>query len=179
MSISLFRRNAAVGRSHAASGHRPQPVERIRAELNEERSTDAYAKKRKAAAARREKTQREYVENFHGSVVQFLEFHPRYAAVAEELARVVTQHATPIGSGTVARTKRIPVEHRAEAAVIAWMRHQTTAYDSLVVPRVKGKRREIRRTLAKRSHSLLQQYRRGEPIPDDCPLGAALAKTQS
>ena len=28
----------------------------------------------------------------------------------------VTDHATPVGSGTVARTKRIPVEQRAEAA---------------------------------------------------------------
>ena len=32
------------------------------------------------------------------------------------MARAVTQHATPIGSSTVARTKRIPVEQRAEAA---------------------------------------------------------------
>jgi hypothetical protein len=51
----------------------------------------------------------------------------------------VTDHATPVGSGTVARTKRIPVEQRAEAAVIAWMRHQTTGYDGMVIPRIKGK----------------------------------------
>jgi hypothetical protein len=54
------------------------------------------------------------------------------------LAQAVTDHATPVGSGTVARTKRIPVEQRAEAAVIAWMRHQTTGYDGMVIPRVKG-----------------------------------------
>lgn len=46
--------------------------------------------------------------------------------IDQRLDRVVTHHATPVGSGTVARTKRIPVEYRAEAAVIAWMRHQTT-----------------------------------------------------
>ena len=67
----------------------------------------------------------------------------------------VADHATPVGSGTVARTKRIPVERRAEAAVIAWMRHQTTAYDSMPIPRVKGKRREVRRLLAQRSKELL------------------------
>ena len=55
----------------------------------------------------------------------------------------------------MARTKRIPVEQRAEAAVIAWMRHQTTGYDNLVIPRVKGKRREVRRMLAQRSKELL------------------------
>jgi hypothetical protein len=55
----------------------------------------------------------------------------------------------------VAGTKRIPVEQRAEATVIAWMRHQTTGYDLLVIPRVNGKRREFRRMLARRSHELL------------------------
>jgi hypothetical protein len=75
----------------------------------------------------------------------------------------------------VARTKRIPVEQRAEAAVIAWMRHRTTGYDNMVIPRVKGQRREVRRMLARRSHELLQRYRRGELIPEGCPLRRALA----
>lgn len=50
-----------------------------------------------------------------------------------------------------ARTNRIPIERRAEAAVIAWLRHQTTAYDSMKVQRVKKKRREVRRMLAEQS----------------------------
>src|SRR5208337_3336921 len=89
--------------------------------------------------------------------------------------KAVTDHATPVGRGTVARTKRIPVEQRAEAAVIAWMRHQTTGYDGMVIPRVKGKRREVRRMLARRSHELLEGYRRGAPVPEGCPLTKALA----
>jgi hypothetical protein len=52
----------------------------------------------------------------------------------------------------VARTKRISVEQRAEAAVIGWMRHQTTGYDCMVIPRVKGKRLEVRRMLAGRAY---------------------------
>jgi hypothetical protein len=75
----------------------------------------------------------------------------------------------------VARTKRIPVEQRAEAAVIAWMRHSTTGYDGMVIPRIKGKRREVRRMLARRSHELLERYRRGESAPEGCPLKKALA----
>ena len=75
----------------------------------------------------------------------------------------------------MARTKRIPVERRAEAAVIAWMRHQTTGYDGMVIPRVKGKRREVRRTLARRSQELLARYRRGEAVEEGCPLWKALA----
>ena len=127
-----------------------------------------------ADARRREKAQAEYVEDFFGAVRSFLRFHARYADLADRLARAVTDHATPVGSGTVGRTKRIPVEKRAEAAVIAWMRHQTTGYDGMVIPRVKGKRREVRRMLAQRSHELLDCYRRGEPVPDGCPLQKAL-----
>ncbi len=150
-------------------------IERMRAELEAERSTEGYAKRKEADARRRDKAQAEYVEDFCAAVAQFLAFHPVHAALAERLARAVADHATPVGSGTVARTKRIPVEQRAEAAVIAWMRHQTTAYESLAIPRVKGKRREVRRMLARRSHQLLEGYRRGEPAPEECPLRRALA----
>ncbi len=145
-------------------------VERIRAGLEAERATEGYAKKKQADVRRREKAQANYVEDFHGAVLVFLSFHPTHAALANRLARAVTDHATPVGSGTVARTKRIPVEKRAEAAVIAWLRHQTTGYDGMVIPRAKGKRREVRRILARRSHELLERYRRGESIPETCPL---------
>jgi len=86
----------------------------------------------------------------------------------------VTVHATPVGSGTVARTERIPVAERAESAVIAWMRHQTTAYDRMAIPRVKGMRREVRRELAMISRALLDAHRRDAPhAPAACPLCTA------
>lgn len=150
-------------------------VERIRAELEAERSTDSFAKRKDADARRREKAQAEYVEDFLGAVVKFLGFEEKYADLADRMARAIADHATPVGSGTVARTKRIPIGQRAEAAVIAWMRHQTSGYDGMLIPRVKGKRREVRRMLAGRSHELLARYRRGEPVVEDCPLKKALA----
>jgi hypothetical protein len=149
-------------------------VERVKAELAAERLTESHARKRQADAARREKAQAAYAEDFRLVVFRFLNFHPDFAELAERLARAVADLATPVGSGTVARTKRIPVERRAEAAVIAWLRHQTTAYDTMAIPRVKGKRREVRRLLAKRSVVLLGRYRRGEPSTDGCPLREAL-----
>jgi hypothetical protein len=152
----------------------PGPVERIRDELEAERSTEAYGKKRAADVRRRESAQADYVEDFHGAVVCFLAFHAIHADVARRLAKAVTQHATPVGSGTVARTKRIPIEQRAEAAVIAWMRHQTTGYDDMSIARVRGKRREVRRMLAGRSKDLLEKYRRGMVIGEACPLKKAL-----
>lgn len=152
-----------------------ETVERVRAELAAERATPAHARRRAADAARREDAQAEYVDEFEAAVRAFLAFHPAHAALADRLARVVAAHATPVGSGTVARTKRIPVEQRAEAAVIAWLRHQTTGYDGMAIPRVKGKRREVRRMLAARSRELLAKYRRGEPAAAGCPLARALA----
>ena len=151
-----------------------ETIDRIRAELEAERSTATYARRRESAARRRDQVQADYVDDFFGAVMSFLAFHPQHAALADRLARAVTAHATPVGSGTVARTQRIPVEQRAEAAVIAWMRHQTTAYDTMVIPRVKGKRREVRRQLAQRSQQLLAHYRGESPPPAHCPLKAAL-----
>lgn len=151
-----------------------ETIKRLREELEAERSTESYARRRAADTRRREKAQAEYVEDFLSAVMAFLNFHAAHAKLELQLARAVTAHATPVGSGTVARTKRIPVEQRAEAAVIAWMRHKTTAYDSMEIPRVKGKRREVRRLLARRSKELLHGYRRGESISAGCPLQQAL-----
>ena len=151
----------------------------IRKELAAGRSTEAYAKKRAAGVKRREKTQGEYVEDFREAVLVFLSFHARHAGLANSLATAVTNHATPVGSGTVARTQRIPIQRRAEAAVIAWMRHHTTGYDGMRIPRVRGKRREVRRMLAQRSKELLHGYRRGEPLGSACPLAQALASCET
>ena len=164
------RRNFSLGVWAPASR-----IESIRAELLAERSTVAYAKRRAADANRREAKQSVYVEDFRGAVLQFLAFSPAYADLAQHLADAVTEHATPVGSGTVARTVRIPIERRAEAAVIAWLRHQTTAYDTLKIARVKGKRREVRRNLAGVSRRLLAIYRAGHEIaPAECLLRQAL-----
>ncbi|MEZ6094002.1 MAG: DUF2293 domain-containing protein [Pirellulaceae bacterium] len=151
-----------------------QTIRDVQKQLKAERSTETYAKQRKQAAERRDKHQVEYVADFEGAIVQFLDFHPTYAGHARRFARLVASHATPIGSGTVARTKRIPIERRAEAAVIAWMRHQTTDYDTRPIARVKGKRRETRRILASASRQLLERYRQGKPVAANCPLYQAL-----
>jgi hypothetical protein len=155
-----------------------ETIDRIRHELEAERSTEGFAKRQAAASRRREKDQAKYVEDFFTTVLRFLAFHPHHAELAHRMAKAVAEHATPVGSGTVARTKRIPIEQRAEAAVIAWMRHQTTGYDGMVIPRVKGKRREVRRMLAQRSKELLARYHRGETFGETCPLKQALSSSK-
>jgi len=153
-------------------------IEAARSKLEEDRKDPAYQKKLDAGRARRAKVQVAYAEAFETAVFDFLKFDAEYDAMARKMAKAIAEHAVPVGSGTVARTKQIPVEKRAEAATIAWMRHQTTGYDNLSIPRVKGKRREVRQMLAKHSRRLLNRYRgRGpsvEDVDEACPLQAAL-----
>ena len=150
-------------------------IEAVRASLAVERSTDAYQLKRSSDVARRERVQAEYVVSFESEVEAFLAFSTERQPLARVIAQRVAAHATPVGSGSVARTKRISVAERAEAAVIAWMRHQTTAYDSHSIPRVAGKRREVRRELAQLSRAVLDRHRRDVPHEiSGCPLCAAI-----
>lgn len=151
-----------------------EQIARARAEVEAQRADPRYQRRRAADKARRELKQVHYAHDFHAAVEDFLYFHKSYAELQRQLAKAVSDHATPVGSGSVARTQRIGLERRAEAAVIAWMRHQTTAYDDMEIARVKGRRREVRRELAERSRALLDGYRRGDPAPDDCPLAKAL-----
>jgi hypothetical protein len=148
-------------------------IEAARADLELERSSPAYAKKLAGAHARRATEQRAYVATFEDEVLAFLRFAPRFAELGQAMAQAITLHATPVGSGTVARTKRIPVARRAEAAVIAWMRHQTTAYDHMQIARIKGRRREVRQELAAISRAVLELHRRDAAHAEaTCPLCA-------
>jgi len=151
-------------------------IEAVAAALASERADPAYAKKQARAKTRRDLEQSVYVEDFRGAIEAFLAFAPAHQAIAQRVALAIAEHATPVGSGTVARTKRIPIERRAEAATIAWLRHATTGYDSMSIARVKGERREVRRMLAERSRQLLALYRRGVAIaPGACLLHNALS----
>ena len=149
-------------------------VQMVKEALETERQDPNYLKKLEQARLRRIAKQDAYVVEFRQAVVDFLNFAPRYEELAWDLADAVTDQAIPVGSGTVARTERIPLAKRAEAAVIAWMRHQTTEYDHMHIARIKGERRMVRRSLAANSREILDAYRRGDDADPDCPLAEAL-----
>lgn len=147
----------------------------LKAEREGEKQDPEYTKKLEAGRARRAKQEEVYAGDFQKAVWEYLAFDSSYDELAFRMAMAIATHAVPVGSGTVARTKRIPIEQRAEAATIAWMRHQTTSYDDMVIPRQKGARREVRRMLAKRSKELLSRYRTGRGGSSGaCPLARAL-----
>jgi hypothetical protein len=154
-------------------------INQAREELEKLRLTDGYKKKRVTDVKRRDRKQLEYDVEFCKAVETYLGFDARYNAIEKKLARAVTIHAIPVGSGTVARTQMIPIEERARHAVIAWMRHQTTTYENVKIARIKGERRAVRREFAEQSIALLSNYRQGRITSDDCPLKKALSKITS
>jgi len=153
-----------------------QTIESAKLATKNIRSTDSYKKSVIRTKLQRDKKQDEYAQQFYFEVRLFLSFAECHKAYEDTMAKAVTEHAIPVGSGTVARTEMIPIEERAAKAVVAWMRHQTTGYDTMKIPRIKGKRREIRRLLAETSMQLLSKYRNGDPISPGCPLKCAIDK---
>jgi hypothetical protein len=151
-----------------------ETIKKAKTETEKVRSTDSYKKNMANAKIRRDKKQDAYAEQFYCEVRLFLSFAECYKDYEDAMAKAITAHAIPVGSGTVARTETIPIEERAAKAVIAWMRHQTTNYDTMKIPRVKGKRREVRRMLAEASMELLSNYRLGNPLSPSCPLICAI-----
>jgi hypothetical protein len=155
-------------------------IESLKTQLIGERQDPSYQRKLDAGRKRRAVEQVVYAEDFRSAVLNYLNFHSSQREAAEQMSRLIADHAVPVGSGTVARTERIPIEQRAEAATIAWMRHQTTGYDNMVIPFEKGRRREVRRMLAQRSVQLLSRYRQGQSVdPATCPLSRALQKSRA
>ncbi len=174
----FWRVQAQMGRRIISKGiwAPGETIALARKEVEAVRSTAAYQKKLASDRQRRSKKQAEYEKEFCLEVRTFLAFAPRHQELEKEMSGAITVHAVPVGSGTVARTAMIPVKERAAKAVIAWMRHQTTAYESMRIPTIKGKRREIRRMLAGRSVELLKAYREGVETSPGCPLRQALEK---
>jgi TfoX/Sxy family transcriptional regulator of competence genes len=151
-------------------------IARQRAERQSERQSAAYQDRQVAQRRRRDREQGLYVAEFREVLLQVLRFAPCHQQTAERLADAVAAQATPVGSGTVARTQRLSLSHKAELALLAWLRHQTSDYDRRHVARVKGERRAVRRQIAAQSRQLLERYRRGEAVvPATCPLQQALA----
>jgi len=173
---SFWRVQAQKGRRVISKGiwAPAATIARAQEEIAALRATDSYQEKLTGDRRRRAHKQTEYEQEFKLAVQNFLAFAPCHQALEQAMAEAVTVHAIPVGSGTVARTVMIPIEERAAKAVIAWMRHQTTAYDSMSIARIKGERREVRRMLARRSVDLLRAYREGQEPAPDCPLHKVL-----
>ena len=154
-------------------------IEQAKTLVEAQRADPKHQKKLLQAKVRRDAEQDIFASDFEQMIINFLNFDKQYQALATELAGLVKAHAVPVGSGTVARSSTVSLEDKAALAVMAWMRHQTSDYDSTVVPRIKGARRELRRKIAQRSERILAKYRRAEAIDNKtCPLYLAVLRSR-
>lgn len=155
-----------------------EDIAAAKALVDAQRADPKHQKKLAQAKVRREEKEVVFGEDFQQAIIAFLNFDRKYQTLVQQLAELVKEHAVPVGSGTVARSSSVTLEDKAALAVMAWMRHQTSHYDSTAVPRIKGARRELRKKIARQSERLLTQYRNGEDIDMRvCPLYKALQKT--
>lgn len=154
-----------------------EQIEKAKALVNAQRADPKHQKKLAQAKVRRDEKEAVFGEDFQLAIIKFLNFAPKHQALVSELSVLVKEHAVPVGSGTVARSSSVSIEDKAALAVMAWMRHQTSDYDSTPVPRVKGARRELRRRIARQSERILEKYRSGDDFDFGvCPLYRALRR---
>jgi hypothetical protein len=152
-------------------------IEAAKSLVEAQRADPKHQKKLAQAKVRREEKEVVFSTDFQQEIIKFLNFDKKYQALVEQLAVLVKEHAVPVGSGTVARSSSVTLDDKAALAVMAWMRHQTSAYDSTSVPRIKGARRELRRKIARQSERILAKYRSGDEVDFIlCPLYKALYK---
>jgi hypothetical protein len=152
-------------------------IEAAKSLVEAQRADPKHQKKLAQAKVRREEKEVVFSTDFQQEIIKFLNFDKKYQALVEQLAVLVKEHAVPVGSGTVARSSSVTLDDKAALAVMAWMRHQTSAYDSTTVPRIKGARRELRRKIARQSERILAKYRSGDEVDFIlCPLYKAIYK---
>ena len=162
--------------SHGVWAAKEQIVE-AKALVEAQRADPMHQRKLAQAKVRREEKEAVFGEDFQQEIIEFLNFDEKYQDLVEQLAVLVKEHAVPVGSGTVARSSSVTLDDKASLAVMAWMRHQTSGYDSTSVPRVKGARRELRRQIARQSERILAKYRSGDDVDISvCPLYKALKR---
>jgi len=153
-------------------------IEAAKSLVEAQRADPKHQKKLAQAKVRREEKEVVFGTDFQQEIIKFLNFDKKHQALVEQLAVLVKEHAAPVGSGTVARSSSVTLDDKAALAVMAWMRHKTSAYDSTPVPRIKGARRELRRKIARQSERILAKYRSGNEVDFIlCPLYKALYKT--
>jgi hypothetical protein len=150
-------------------------IQEAKALVEAQRRDPKHQKKLAQAKVRREEKETVFGEDFQQAIITFLNFDKQYQTLVGQLAVLIKEHAVPVGSGTVARSSSVTLEDKAALAVMAWMRHKTSDYDSTPVARIKGARRELRRKIARQSTQILATYRSGESSNlQGCPLYKAL-----
>ena len=84
---------------------------------------------RNASAKQRDRQEATYRSELAVAIVAYLDFAPRHAQLANEIAERAATRAGEVGSGRVGRTRLLTLDERAELAARADIRHHHTTYE--------------------------------------------------
>ncbi len=99
------------------------------AERRREETAESRARQRRLGSTSRERAEERYRDEMEQTVLHFLAFRPEHTELAREIARGAVTQATPVGSGRVGRTRKLPVAQRAELAARAYVRRRRTDFE--------------------------------------------------
>jgi hypothetical protein len=86
------------------------------------------AAKRALGAQSRERQEDRYRYELEDAIVRFLAFAPVHQKLGRRIAKETAAHAAVVGSGRVARTRKLTLDERAALSVRAYIRHSFTSY---------------------------------------------------
>ena len=86
-------------------------------------------RQRSSGAKQRDRQEATYRSELAAAIVVYLDFAPRHAQLANEIAERAATRAGEVGSGRVGRTRLLTLEQRAELAARADIRHNHTSYE--------------------------------------------------
>lgn len=89
--------------------------------------------KRAISRVQRERQEAKYRERFEEAVYDYLGFAPKHEELARDIVKSVAQHATQVGSERVGRTRKLSLEEKAILAARAYVRHNYTKYEDLLL----------------------------------------------
>jgi hypothetical protein len=81
----------------------------------------------------RERKNLDYTKKFMQTVIEYLDFDPKYSKLATKIAREAAERATLVGSGRVGRTNKLTFEEKARLAARAYIRHKYTNYEEEMI----------------------------------------------
>jgi hypothetical protein len=106
------------------------PAEAIRAaEAQAKQTADKRAAARTVNARSRARREERYQDELQAAVLAFLDFAPKHAELAAQIASETAAHAAVVGSGRVGRTQLLSLEEKARLAARAHIRHRYTSYE--------------------------------------------------
>lgn len=134
-------------------------IEEERGKISSERRTKEYEQRLQRSQKSREKKETKYRKEFAEACFQFLNFVPDQKDLAWQIAWGAASVATNVGSGRVGRTKKLPLEKKAELAVRAFIRHNFTNYDESLAEMGEPWYQEIRGDVAVEVNCFLEEHR--------------------